>query len=115
MIRSLAFCSLFAFLSFATAAGKDWVGKTVMPRRPELKIGQWQGNQQVFSDLRGMQYTVKEEKDGWLLLRNVDHEGWGLKTDWVTAEDAPAHYTARLRLNKDEIWALSARGSAWDT
>jgi len=114
MTRPLIVLAILGSYSLAAAAEKDWAGKQVMPKRPELKLGQWQGNRQTFSDLRGMDYTVKEEKDGWLLLRSGDHEGWGLKTEWVLLQDAPVHYTARLRRNKDDIWALSARGSAWD-
>ena len=106
MTRTLIVPTLLVSFSFASAADKDWAGKVVMPKRPELKFGQWQGNRQTFSDLRGMDYTVKEEKDGWLLLRLGEHEGWGLKTEWVLLQDAPVHYTARLRQNKDEVWSL---------
>lgn len=114
MTRSLALAAALVLAAPLAAADKDWVGKMVMARKPEPKLGNWEGNRQKFFEATYTTFTVKQEQDGWIRLVSGIQDGWAVKTDWVLLQDAPAHYTARLRADPQDSWALSSRGSAWN-
>lgn len=114
MRRALVALVLLLTTLHARGAEKDWVDKTVMPRKPNLKLIVFVGNQQKQIESEYLGFTVTKEQNGFLYLKHGTIEGWGAKGDWVLLEDAPAHYAARIKADKNDAWAWSARGSAWD-
>jgi hypothetical protein len=88
------------------ADDKSWVGQTVMPRKPTVTFGdRGPGEKRADLERKFDHYAVLREQGDWQLLKNGGQEGWGLKVEWVPLADAPAHYSAMIRIDATDTWA----------
>lgn len=99
----------------APAYADDWTGKTVIPKRSGTKIGHTDetGRMIYTAELKLLDYKVRKDKDGYLLLVQNDIDDWGSKSDFVLIDDAVAYFTDRIRENPSDVGAWNRRGWAW--
>lgn len=95
---------------------KSWVGKTVLPRKPD-PIGVFdppvdpeRGPDRAA--LSGASWDVKAEKDGRVLLIGTTCPCWVEKELLVPLDDAIAFYTAALKADEKDVYAYNFRGWA---
>src|SRR5713226_6497188 len=107
--------SLFAATASSGADDDSWVGKTIVLKRDGVKIGHTgaDGEQVFVADLSDIAYTVLNEKDGWLHVRQRGSEGWFAKDEAVLLKDATPYFTARILANEGDALAYAHRGRAW--
>jgi tetratricopeptide (TPR) repeat protein len=100
----------------ATARQGSWVGKTILVKKPDIKIGHTEeGGRQVYvGKLTGLSYTVLGDKDGFLKVNNGQGaEGWFDKDDAVLLENAVAYFDERIKQNPNDGSAYASRAIAW--
>src|SRR4051794_4474338 len=78
----------------AAAQDNSWVGKYVLPTKPNNDIQVWDrlDDNKVSLPLSD-EFGVKVQADsaGWLHIHDGDRDGWVAKTDFVVLQDAPAY------------------------
>src|SRR5713101_3948123 len=79
--RALAMLLLVGTVLLPSAAFGDngsWVGQRIMTKRAGTMIGyaDWFGRPVYIAELTDMVYTVLQEQDGWLHVRQRGVEGW---------------------------------------
>lgn len=96
-------------------AEEDWTGKTVITKRNGTKIGHTnEAGQMVYvAELKGVNYIVRKDKSGYLLIAEKDQDDWALKSDFVLIEDAVTYFTDRIRENPGDPNNWSKRAFAW--
>jgi len=96
------------------SAQTSWLGKKIIVVRDDIQIGPSpnNGNWINLPALRGLDYRVLGEKDGWIKINDGrGNVGWFDKADAVPLQDAPSYFTARIRQNPTDIPAYNGR--AW--
>jgi tetratricopeptide (TPR) repeat protein len=85
-------------------------------RSGEVKFGHKGDDGKVIyvADLVDTAYTVLQEEDGWLSVRQRNMVGWFAKANALLAEDAVTHFTERIRANGSDAVAYAHRGRAWN-
>ncbi|HEV3144757.1 MAG TPA: tetratricopeptide repeat protein [Gemmataceae bacterium] len=109
---------MFAILLVpALVLGDDgsWVGRSIMPRQAGVRIGHTdQEDKQIYvAELTNFVYTVRAEKDGFLLVRHRGAQGWLWKEHAVQLDDAIDFFTDRVQANPFDAFAFAHRGRAW--
>jgi tetratricopeptide (TPR) repeat protein len=102
----------------AASFGDDndsWAGRRIMTKQPGIRIGHTDefGRQVWVAELTDMVYTVLEDRDGWLHVRQRGAEDWLNKEQAVLLEDAVSYFGQRIRANNRDAVALAYRGRAW--
>jgi tetratricopeptide (TPR) repeat protein len=102
----------------ALAADQDnasWVGKRVLLRRDDVRIGHADDKGQIvyIADLTDMAYRVLGDTNGWLRVRHGGTEGWFAKDSAILMDDAIPYFTDRLAVNGRDALAYAHRGRAW--
>lgn len=93
-----------------------WVGKQVLPKRPEkdIRMGQWvDGKQVTWVPQNLLNCVVREDRDGFVRVADLRREGWVSKDDMVTADDAPAWWDKVVKERPDEANGWHMRGLGW--
>src|SRR5690349_21076091 len=78
------------------AAEPSWEGKTVVLTRPGVKLEAPAGKPiapKTAGVAKDLTFTVRQEKDGRLLLDSRRQQGWVSKGDAVPFDRAAAHFT----------------------
>jgi tetratricopeptide (TPR) repeat protein len=99
----------------ARADEPSWVGKTIILKKTGIKVGYTadDGKQVYVATLRGLDYLVGGEQDGWLLVPSgFGVEGWFDKEDAVLLDRAVAYFTAAIERNPADADAYNRRGWA---
>jgi tetratricopeptide (TPR) repeat protein len=97
-MRTFAACIVTLILASSVCAQADWTGKSVITKNDNVKIGHSENGQQVYTgELKWLQYRVRRDQGGWILVAQDDLEDWALKTDFVLAEEALAYFNDRIR------------------
>lgn len=111
-------CTLAAFLLLPTLAlAQDegsWTGKKIMAKRPDIKIG-FVDDQNQFSPVATISdyiITVIADKDGKLKVRQQGKEGWFDKSDAVLLDKADEFFTGQIKNNAKNSRAYECRGIA---
>jgi len=121
------FIAIIAIFAPAHARGDDdnsWAGRKIMTREPSVWIGHTEAEFPrlgfgVFRrhvnvlQLTDMTYTVLEEKDGWLNVRQRGTQDWLPKEQAILLADAFPYFDGRVRDNPKDAFALAHRGRAW--
>jgi tetratricopeptide (TPR) repeat protein len=100
----------------SAAAQETWVGKTIIIKKPGVKIGHTgeDGRQVYVGELYLLHYKVRGEKEGWLQVNGGrGNTGWFDKADAVVLEDAVGYFTERIRQNANDSGAYLRRAVAW--
>jgi tetratricopeptide (TPR) repeat protein len=118
MCHRLLFCCVVLACCFAPAQGGEgdsWVGKQIMTKKPEVRIGHTDENdRQVYvATLRDIAYTVEQEQGDFIKVRHRGVAGWLDKADAVLMEDAIRYFTTRIRNDDKDAFAYAYRGWAW--
>jgi tetratricopeptide (TPR) repeat protein len=96
------------------AAAESWVGKTILVKKPGIRIGHSKGEASVYTaTLQGISYRVLAEQDGFIKVREREVEDWFSKDDAVLLEDAVDYFTDRIRTNPRDAAAYADRAWAW--
>jgi tetratricopeptide (TPR) repeat protein len=99
----------------AIADGNEsWVGERIMTKKAGLRIGHTNpvGWQVYVGELTDMVYTVLDEKDGWLYVRQGGVEGWFAKDQAVLLGEAVSYFADRIRIDNKDALAFAHRGRA---
>ncbi len=114
MLRFSTLTLLLVAFPSAAVAQPNWVGKTIVPKKPGIKIGHTDdsGKQVHVATLDGIAYRVLSEKEDWLKVQTrPDVEGWFDKADAVLLDDAVAYFTGQIQRNPKDVFAYSARAA----
>lgn len=102
-MRTLAACTVSLILTSTATAQTDWTGKAVITKHDKVKIGHSQNGQQVYTgELKWLQYRVRRDQGGWVLVAQDELEDWAPKTDFVPVEEALDYFNDRIRENPKE-------------
>jgi tetratricopeptide (TPR) repeat protein len=105
-------------LSFGLQAGaqeKSWKGEIVMPTKPAKDITFVDMADSKPVDFTGRPVlTVRDERDGRILLHDGNREGWADKSQFVLARDAPDYFRRLVQADPNDTWSHYMRGSAWN-
>jgi tetratricopeptide (TPR) repeat protein len=118
-LRSCGSLALLLWFMFVvptpTYADDSWVGKTVLVKKTNIRIGHTDDNdREVFvATLQYLAYKVLADKGGFIRVREYGIEGWFNKKDAVLLEDAVDFFTDRIRHNPKGAGAFNDRGVAW--
>lgn len=100
---------LLVVVSFAVClpvhAQTDWSGKTVILKRPGLKIGytdEKTGNQVYVANLTKLSYVVLRDANGFLRIQHGGETGWLAKTEVLLPEEAVPYFAEKVKLAKDD-------------
>jgi tetratricopeptide (TPR) repeat protein len=94
----------------------EWFGKKVLPRRDPrtLRMGDWDGDKQIFWRPKNfLNFIVREDKDGFLRVHDMEREGWIAKSELVSEEDAPAWWDKAVKLAPNDSFVWSMRAEGW--
>jgi tetratricopeptide (TPR) repeat protein len=94
----------------------SWVGQSVIYTKPARQIRfmhSLDDRRLSFLFFGRLPITVRDEREGWLLIHDGHREGWVDKADFVLVRDAPAYFDHRVQGNPSDTWALLMRGNAW--
>ena len=93
----------------------SWAGRRIMTKVPGTLIGHGDrfGRSIYVAELTDLVYTVRSERNGWLLVRHRGVEGWLYKDQAILLEDAVSYFSMRIRANNGDALALAFRGRAW--
>jgi tetratricopeptide (TPR) repeat protein len=95
--------------------GDSWVGKKVMMTRPGIQLkGATDKGEPLVEAAATMVYTVLDEVDGWIKVRQEASEGWFLKGDGVLLQHAVALFTEQIKANPNDARAHACRAAAHD-
>ena len=98
------------------AAKGEWFGKKVLPKRdPDtIRMGDDEDGKPIsWTPHNVFNCTVREDRDGYLRLYDERREGWVLKDDMVTAEDAPAWWDKAVKEKPNDYFGWFMRGNGW--
>jgi tetratricopeptide (TPR) repeat protein len=113
----LTCCLLFALALMPTPAlaQDSWVGKSVLTKKPGIKITDTDkvGKQAYVGTIDTFGVTVLAEKDGLLKVRVNKIEGWFSKSDALLVEDAIPYFTDQITKNPNDAEAYTLRAAAW--
>lgn len=99
-MRTLAACIVALIFATSVSAQADWTGKAVITKHDNVKIGHSQNGQQVYTgELKWLQYRVRRDQGGWILVAQDELEDWAQKSDFVPVEEALAYFSDRIREN----------------
>jgi len=110
VLNSLSsFIASLSLLVLDTGAGADWIGKSVIPKRPDVPVVR---DAAADSDVVGtlndeMEFTVRGAHAHWLQLKR----GWVARDAVIKAEDAVDFFTAEIARHASSF-AHSRRGYA---
>ncbi len=101
----------------ASAAENSLVGKRVILTKGGVNLGAAEAQEGARSDavnavLDEMIYTVEEEKDKSIKVRQRGVSGWFAKSAAIPVSEAEAFFTARIRGDAKDDFAYGARGFA---
>jgi tetratricopeptide (TPR) repeat protein len=100
----------------AVAAQESWVGKTIFTKKAGIKIGNTgdDGKQVYVAELKGLDYKVLGDKDGWLQVNDGRGDvGWFDKADAVPLEEAIGYFSERIRQEPTRANGYYERGRVW--
>ncbi len=100
------------------AKESTWVGKTILLKKPGIKLMKLDAKEPGFNvleqgELTCADYKVLADADGWIKVRQDGTEGWLAKTDAVLLEDAVEYFTGVIEQNANDACAFAKRGWAW--
>ncbi len=98
------------------AAKGEWFGKKVLPKRDSdtIRMGDYEDDKPVsWTPHNLLNCTVREDRDGYLRVYDMRREGWVLKDDMVTAEDAPAWWDKAVKEKPNDYYGWWMRGMGW--
>src|SRR5262249_52986068 len=88
----------------------DWLGKRVLLKSPLSKL--WPENEKVVVKVRGAVLKIDKVQGADCLVRCIGAEGWIRRNEVVPLDDAIAFFTAQLKANPRNGYALAMRGVA---
>jgi tetratricopeptide (TPR) repeat protein len=107
LLLVLAVCS-------PAGAADSWVGKTILVKKDDIRIGHTEGEESVYTaTLRAISYRVLAEEGNFIKVREGRVEDWFSKNDAVLLEDAVDYFTDRIRANPEDASAYTNRAEAW--
>jgi tetratricopeptide (TPR) repeat protein len=113
--HAILLCVVILCVGSVLAAEKEsWVGKQVI-----LKATPWlheldkEGKRKRIRKTERIDFIVRKDEEGWLLIWDGDREGWIEKTEALLIQDAPAYFTSQIRANPQSAQAYHHRASAW--
>ncbi len=109
------FVAGFMPLAGLQAGEKTWTGKDIIMKRNGIKIGHTDssGRQTYVAKLTSIQYSVLDDKGGWLKVQHGKEVGWFDKAEAVLVEDANAYFSALIRQEPNNAQYYARRGWAW--
>jgi tetratricopeptide (TPR) repeat protein len=115
MGAELSFLMLLAFLGLSQdkADAKSWTGKVALTKELATKfVYTNQSGEMVEDDVKEMMFTVLDDKDGKVQVRQGGVTGWVKKEDVVLLDDAVSFFTDKVRTDPTDSYAFACRGLA---
>jgi tetratricopeptide (TPR) repeat protein len=117
-VRFLA-AALLHFLALypsVFAGDGSWVDKKVILKEAKVKIGfkTETGGDKSVSELSELTYTVLDDRDGFLKVRDRAKTAWFPKRKAVLAEDAVDYFTDSITQKPDAADLYKRRAAAWE-
>jgi tetratricopeptide (TPR) repeat protein len=109
-------CIAFGLVALIAHAQTNWVGRTILVKKPGIKIGNTddEGNLVQIATLDEMDYRVLEEQPGRIKVKTRHGiPGWFDKSDAVPLEQAIAFFTERIHADASDADAYCRRGWSW--
>ena len=114
-VRSSLLVAMFVASAAPVRADDSWAGKTIIVKKKDLRFGHTDPKtkeQIYFGTLTQMDYVVREDMAGFVLLRQGNKEGWVPKADVVLLEGAIEYFTGAIRMNPQDDSAFAHRAGA---
>jgi tetratricopeptide (TPR) repeat protein len=113
MHRTIVACFLALAVPSLGNAEEMWIGRTIIPKKPHLKIGYTDNDDDIryVATLRRGSYVVEKEEGGAIWIRDGGVGGWLPKGDVVFLEDAVDYFTSEIRRNDKNVYAYVIRAS----
>jgi tetratricopeptide (TPR) repeat protein len=96
-MRMLVSCAVVLVFG-SSAFSQDWTGRTVITKHDNIKIGHSDPNgvQVNTAELNWLQYKVRRDQGGWLLIGQNDAEDWAPKSEFVLLEEAIPYFSGEI-------------------
>lgn len=104
-------------LALPVLAGEEsWVGKKIILKESRVKIGfkTEAGGDKSVAELSELTYTVLDEQDGFLKVRDCARSAWFPKSKAVLAEDAVDYFTDTITQKPSAPDYYKRRAAAWE-
>src|SRR5262249_37740661 len=115
---TLLACTLvLGCVSALAAEGPDsWTRKRIIPKTADVWLYDFdaKGKGTPLRKVNAIEYTVRQDSQNWLLIFDMNREGWIKKAEAVLIQDAVAYFSEQIKANPQSASAWMARGSAWD-
>jgi Flp pilus assembly protein TadD len=108
-----AFVIAIAVQSLASPAD-SWVGKKVMPKKPDIQIGYTDDNDKIVNVCRITDpiVIVLGDKDDFIKVNQNRTDGWFEKKDAVLLSDAVSFFGDRIQKDPNDAFAYGSRAAA---
>jgi tetratricopeptide (TPR) repeat protein len=113
-MRHVSLLLIAAGLVSAQESAPSWADKTILVKRPGVKIFAEPGDEKSLADVNGIDYRVRAEKDGYLeISTNTVPRGWIRKRDTVLIDEAVDYFTDVIGREPNNADAYACRAVAY--